>query len=81
MLRIPFKKLEGRNKIEIDVEFSEEIYNLLCEFCEWTGNDVDTYIEYCVLDSIKSELNSGFTTQLEEINDLKKRIRDLSRYF
>jgi len=80
VLRIPFKKMETADRVELRLRLSEEIYRLLADFCTWTGNDIDTYVEYCIFSTIKSEL-SAWRELRGEVKELLERIRELRDYF
>jgi len=80
MLRIPFKRLETADRVELRLRLSEEIYRLLADFCTWTGNDIDTYVEYCIFSTIKSELSTWREVK-GEAKELLKKLRELRDYF
>jgi|GEM_PF-3842844 hypothetical protein len=51
------KKLRNVDKVGVYVKISEELYNLLKDFCDETGNEINRYVENCVLESINSSMN------------------------
>lgn len=68
-------KMSGSQKVEVNVELSKDVYDLLFNYCNWRDLEIDSLIERLVFESIHSDI--GFKQDLRSQEKLKM----LEEYF
>ncbi|MFW6186069.1 MAG: hypothetical protein ACOC5C_05250 [Halobacteriota archaeon] len=56
-------------KVEVNVELSKDVYDLLFNYCNWRDLDIDSLIEQLVFESMQSDI--GFKQDLKSQEKLK----------
>lgn len=62
-------------KVEIKIRISEEVFELLKDFCEWSGNEIDSYIEDCILYEIETDVDVVRNKTIPKANEFWKRVQ------
>ncbi|ADC66177.1 conserved hypothetical protein [Ferroglobus placidus DSM 10642] len=70
-------------RVKVELEIPKELYELVKEFCEWAGKDFTEYLEECIIENVKSDLDylkslKAFIPRVEEFNKKLKEIEETS---
>ena len=64
-------------EVEIKIRISKEVYDLLKDFCEWSGNEMDGYIEDCILYGIEADVDVIRNKTIPKANEFWRRVQSL----
>ena len=63
--------------MEFRIQLRKELYDLLKEYCEWAGHNLNDFVEYSIFDTIKSELDYIRASPIPKGNELWEKIKEL----
>ena len=61
------------SKVEIKLEMNRKLYNLLREFCEFTGDDINDWIAESVVYTMGAELDHMMGYPIKKVEKIAKR--------
>ncbi len=72
--------LKDSSKVEIKLEMDRKLYNLLREFCEFTGDDINDWIVESVVFTMGAELDHMVGCSIKKAEKIAKRFVELTKY-
>jgi|GEM_PF-1256737 hypothetical protein len=70
---------ETNGKKTVTIEISKEIYDFLKEYCEWSGEDFNDFINRELITDLESVLDCVRGETIPKGNEFFKRIQELKR--
>lgn len=68
------------SKVEIKLEMDRKLYNLLREFCEFTGDDINEWIVESIVFTMGAELDNMMGYPIKKAEKIAKRFVELTEH-
>jgi len=68
------------SKVEIKLEMDRKLYNLLREFCEFTGDEVNEWIVESIVFTMGAELDNMMGYPIKKVEKIAKRFIELTEH-